>query len=236
MEERNNNTGLIVLITVLIMLVLGLVGFIVYDKVINKTNEPNTGENNKVENNEENKDSNENIDKEAEEDKQTNVAYKVGDRVTLIDSSVWHVIEDSATDNDFVTLLSSNNVNENYTITTSNAANYISTTFKNSLIKKLQASNNDIKEARLLTLNDVSSLSGISVGKLQPGTSLENGKTPEFLYEGVTMTSEYDEFDCNIMVCTNDGDATSPGRMCAATGSDTWPIRPVITISKKHVK
>lgn len=46
MEERNNNTGLVVLITVLVMLVLGLVGFIVYDKVIDKENEPNTEENN----------------------------------------------------------------------------------------------------------------------------------------------------------------------------------------------
>lgn len=236
MEERNNNTGLVVLVTVLVMLVLGMGAFIIYDKVINKTNEPNTEENNKVDNTEENNDSNENIDNEAEEDKQTNVAYKVGDKVTLTDSSVWHVIEDSSTDNDFVMLLSSKNVNENYTVTISNAADYISTTFKNNLIKKLQASSNDIKEARLLTLNDVSSLSGISVGKLQPGTSLENGKTPTFLYEGVTMTSEYDEFDCNIMVCTNDGHVTSPGRMCASTGTDTEPIRPVITISKKYVK
>lgn len=55
MEERNNNTGLVVLITVLVMVVLGLVGFIVYDKVINKTNEPSTGENNKVDNGEEGK-------------------------------------------------------------------------------------------------------------------------------------------------------------------------------------
>jgi len=39
--QKNNNTGIIITITVLVMLVLGLIGFIVYDKVINKTNEPN---------------------------------------------------------------------------------------------------------------------------------------------------------------------------------------------------
>ena len=55
MEERKNNTGLVVLVTVLVMLVLGMGGFIVYDKVINKTNEPSTGENNKVDNGEEGK-------------------------------------------------------------------------------------------------------------------------------------------------------------------------------------
>lgn len=232
MEERKNNTGLVVLVTVLVMLVLGLGGFIVYDKVINNTNEPNSGENNDVENN----DSNENIDNEVEENKQANRGYKVGDKITLTDSSVWYVMEDSSTDNDFVTLLSSKNVNENYTVTISNAANYISITFKSSLTKKLQARSEDIKETRLLTLDDVSSLSGISVSKLQPGISLENGKTPEFLYEGITITSEYDQFDCNIMICTNDGNATSPGRMCASTGTDTEPIRPVIIISKKYVK
>lgn len=46
MEERKNNTGLIVLITVLVMLVLGMGAFIIYDKVINKINEPNSEENN----------------------------------------------------------------------------------------------------------------------------------------------------------------------------------------------
>ncbi len=46
-ERRNSNTGLVVLVTVLVMLVLGMGAFIVYDKVINKTNEPSTEENNK---------------------------------------------------------------------------------------------------------------------------------------------------------------------------------------------
>ena len=50
MEERKNSTGLIVLITVLVMLVLGMGAFIVYDNVMNNTNEPNTGENSNNEN------------------------------------------------------------------------------------------------------------------------------------------------------------------------------------------
>ena len=40
MEERRSSTGIAVLITVLVMLVLGLGGFIVYDKVLNKKEEP----------------------------------------------------------------------------------------------------------------------------------------------------------------------------------------------------
>lgn len=54
MEERKNNSVVMaVIITVLVMIVLGLVGFIFYDKIINKTNEPNIEENN---NDEQNKD------------------------------------------------------------------------------------------------------------------------------------------------------------------------------------
>ena len=48
------------------------------------------------------------------------------------------------------------------------------------------------------------------------------------------MTSSFDQYDCNIMVCTNDGDKTSPGRMFESTGTE--PIRPVLTIAKNHVK
>ena len=39
MEEKKNNKGLVWLIVILIILVLGLVGYIVYDKVILNTSE-----------------------------------------------------------------------------------------------------------------------------------------------------------------------------------------------------
>ena len=45
MERERNNTGLIVVVTLLVVAVLGLIGFIVYDKVIKDSNEPNTEEN-----------------------------------------------------------------------------------------------------------------------------------------------------------------------------------------------
>lgn len=47
MEEKKN-TGLIIVIVILLIAVLGLGGYLVYDKVINKTNEPNVEENNDV--------------------------------------------------------------------------------------------------------------------------------------------------------------------------------------------
>ena len=46
MEERKNGKGLVVLITILVLIILGLAGFIVYDKVLKKEKvEPNTIEN-----------------------------------------------------------------------------------------------------------------------------------------------------------------------------------------------
>lgn len=57
MEERKNNNSVViaVIMTLMVVVIVGLVGFIVYDKVINKTNEPSIEENNKVENNEQEK-------------------------------------------------------------------------------------------------------------------------------------------------------------------------------------
>lgn len=51
--ETKNNTGLVVAVTILAMLVLGLVGFIVYDKVLREDGAVN-GENNNVEQGEKN--------------------------------------------------------------------------------------------------------------------------------------------------------------------------------------
>ena len=169
MEERKNNTGLIVLITVLVILVLGMGGFIIYDKVINKTNESDIEENNSETQN-------------TEDDLVVRKSYKVGDEVELADSSIWYVISNSEDTENFVSLLSSDNINKDYTITINNAETYLSTTYKTELVKNIKANGDEVKEVRLLTLKDISLLSGITESELQPGTSLENGITPAFLY------------------------------------------------------
>lgn len=47
MEERKNNTGLVVLIAALVIIILGLTGFIVYDKALKRDKaEPNITDNN----------------------------------------------------------------------------------------------------------------------------------------------------------------------------------------------
>jgi len=50
MERERNNTGLVVAVTVLAMIIVGLVGFIIYDKVADKPEEPNIEENGNLNN------------------------------------------------------------------------------------------------------------------------------------------------------------------------------------------
>jgi len=232
MEEKYENkkkNGLVIVIVILIIFVLALSGYILYDKlIVNKITESNTevneGNNSK---------NNENIDST---DKIAYKSYNLGDEVYLLDSSKWNVLEASLDSDEFIKLLSSENRN-NSNITFTNAPNYISTTYKSELVTKLNASNDDIKEARLLTLDDISKISGISVSNLMPGTSLENNITPAFLYQSDTITSSIDQ-NCPIMICSAIPEyyETSPGRICIGTQTEVFSIRPVITISKKYLK
>lgn len=225
MEENKNNKGLIVLIIILIIMVLGLGGYIVYDKIIsNKSTE--TNENNKQPN-----------ETNEEEQQKTYKSYKIGDTVALLDSSQWNVLKDSNEDEEFVTLLSVDNINKEYKITFTDAPTYVSTTYKSNLLSSLDANNTNIKESRLLTLEDISKLSGIDVSKLIPGESLENNITPAFLYQSETITSSVDQ-NIPIMVCNAvpEDYETNPGRICEGTQTFVFPIRPVIVISKRLIK
>lgn len=226
-NEKKNNNGLIAALVILSILVLGLGGYIVYDKVISNKN---------VESNNQNIDSSNSNSKNKIEQQKTYKSYQVGDKVSLIDSSSWNVLDNSTESDEFVTLLSIDNINKEYNITFKNASTYISTTYKSNLITKINANNDDIKETRLLTLEDISKLSGIEVSKLVPGESLENNVTPSFLYQSETITSSIDK-DCPIMVCNavSENYETNPGRMCIGTQTDVFPIRPVIKISKKYI-
>ena len=90
-----NNKGLVVLVIVLIIIILGLGGYVVYDKIFaSKTVENNmqAEENNNV------------------EQQKNYKSYNIGDKVDLLDSSQWNVLEKSDTDSEFVTLLSINHL------------------------------------------------------------------------------------------------------------------------------
>ena len=91
MEKEKNNTGIIVL---LLIIILGLAGYIAYDKVFTKE-----GTESKPEEKEEQTNN-------GEEESTKYKAYKKGDELTLSDGSKWLVITDSDENTDYVTALS----------------------------------------------------------------------------------------------------------------------------------
>lgn len=238
-ENKKNENGIIVL---LIILVIALGGYIVYDKIISsKAEETGVNDNNTNSNDNGLNDSKEKEDviddTNKNEQNQEIITYKVynlGDKVNLLDSSNWNVLEGSSENEEFVTLMSVDNINKDRSITFRNAPTYVSTTYKSNLIANLNANNDDIKDARLLTLEDISKLSGLEVNNLDAGVSLENNITPSFLYQGTTITSKIDENDCPIMIC--ESDMYNSARICEGTQTDKFEIRPVIIISKKYIK
>ena len=96
MEKEKNNTGIIVL---LLIIILGLVGYIVYDKVLsNKEETPVEDKTSTKVNANDESDTNTEVETE-------NKAYKKGEELTLSDGSKWLVIFDSDKNKDYVTVI-----------------------------------------------------------------------------------------------------------------------------------
>ena len=85
MESKRLSTGIVVLITTLVIAVVGLVGFIVYDKVIKKeeVKEPTTNEQNKP-STEEDKPSNEIVKKDFNVEIKNNILYINNNKVDFM--------------------------------------------------------------------------------------------------------------------------------------------------------
>ena len=242
MKRKKNNdiiilgiSGLVFVISIIVIIVyyagsLGETDNTVIDDsnniILNDNDSNNTNNTNNNTNNESNK----------KKDEQINGVYKVGDYVTLVNHTSWSVMANTNKDNQYVTLISDENINDSYRISYKKASEYLSTTYKNNLIKRLKASADEIKEVRLINLNDISKLTGISVNQLVPGKVIENKNTPLFLYEGDTITSNTSN-GLPIMICTLVSESTTndPGRICLGEDGEYFDIRPVITISKKYI-
>jgi hypothetical protein len=176
------------------------------------------------------------IAKQNEQEEVQNKAYKVGDSVTLKDGTSWIVIKNSDVNNDNVVLLSVDLLNTSGDIKFTGVKSYLQNEYKNSISNTLGVN----VDARLLTLGDISELSGIDVPSLVPGESLENGITPAFLYEATTLISD----DANMIldannpyiICTpyqEEYHEYEPGRICESTMTDHQAFRVVITVTKK---
>lgn len=157
--------------------------------------------------------------------------YKIGDTITLKDNSNWYVIEDSTSDDAYIVLLSPNNINDG-SINYQNAENYLETTYRNQVASSLKINPSDFI-VRLISLYDISIVSGINEEQLDVNSVIQNNKTPKFIYDSINLTNYTDEEGKPVLICPNNGNAI----LCSGNPPlNPWPIKPVIELSKDYIK
>ncbi len=163
-EEKKNNKGLYVIIAVLCLLVLGLGGYIIYDKSLSNI-QKDTNTNNKNHNvykeKKESKedDSKKNDSEEKENQKREYTPYEIGDKVTveLNDSnkSTFYVLKQSSKNEEYVTLFAEKEIGtsafqEDYT-----DENEFEGSLIQSKLNELTANWTNVKEKRLITAEEI---------------------------------------------------------------------------------
>lgn len=157
--------------------------------------------------------------------------YKIGDTITLKDNSKWYVIQDSKEDDSFVVLLGTQNINDG-TINYQNAEDYLENKYKVAFAKGMKA-DPDVITARLISLNDISIVSGINEEQLDVNSEIQNDKTPKFIYESINLTNHLDDNNNPVLICPNNGKAI----LCTGNPPlDPWIIKPVVELPKEYIK
>ena len=245
-KKNNGNATFLIAIIIFTISIVILLGYLIFNndtsiETENNFNYVDTGNN--IDDEKKDKDKNQNNNKnntgsdQVFTSKKESNSYKVDDTIILKNNTIWNVIKNSPANDNFVTILSDDNINENNSISYKSAANYISTTYKSKIEKAFKTNSSDIKEVRLLSINDISALSGISADQLVPGKSIANNKTPSFLYDSETITSSISN-GMPLMICSvvSESEDNNPGKMCLGSNSEYFPIRIVMTINKKFIK
>ena len=215
MTNQTKHSKVIIIIIVILAIILAIFGGIIgYDIFKDKKNN-GSGNGSKID--------------------YTKKAFNEGTKITLTDGSKWYVLYSCEAEDEYITLLSVNDVNTdkvNYT----QASNYLETTFKSKLVKGISSAQGDIQEIRLLTLDDIGLLSRIEPNMIIAGTSLENGVTSVFVYESESLIAA-EENDLPLLICKPEANSdTNPGRVCVGTQTEVFPVRAVLKISKKYIK
>ena len=192
--------------------------------------------------------------------------YDEGDSVTLSDGSKWHVLYETLEDNEYITLLSDEDVSDGATLY-GNLNSYLKGTYKTNLTTKLGIESSDIYGIRLLAYLDLANITKYNSSEFLPETPLSEFKVPEFISATETVTDTVyttDEANNPVMICTKDtksyvpvvktetntDDATEAkeetpvtsdstlgvARFCLGDSTKALPVRPVVVLSKKIVK
>ena len=153
--------------------------------------------------------------------------YKIGDQVTLIDSSNWHVIKDTSTSEESITLLKDDKIDTE--LKKDEIDNFLNTTYMKILKDNLSALSTDIKEVRLINTEDIKNITGLDTIELD--TTIEN---VDWLYNEKTVIGSTSSN--NLPLCIGKHDELEAGKLSEVTADDLLPLRPVITISKDYIR
>lgn len=153
--------------------------------------------------------------------------YKIGDQVTLIDSSNWHVIKDTSTSEESITLLKDDKIDTE--LKKDEIDNFLNTTYMKILKDNLSALSTDIKEVRLINTEDIKNITGLDTIELD--TTIEN---VDWLYTEKTVIGSTSSN--NLPLCLGKHDELEAGKLSEVTADDLLPLRPVITISKDYIR
>lgn len=203
----DSNTTNLTIIVILCIVLFGVGGYLTFHHFVLKSDVNDKG-----------------VDSEKIEEYES---YKIGDFVTLRDNSTWNLISESTQIDSDVNLLRSEQLED--LIDYKKAEDYVMNTFASKFAKSLNIGTDEVS-ARLLSIEDIRNITGI--GNLEPGVSMEDSNQA-FLYRSSTMTDEVVE-DTLILICESTSNELA--KICMGTGTNTWKIRPVISISKKYIK
>ena len=210
MEKDSNRTNLI--IVVILTLTLLTVGIIVLiNNILTKSSVEK--------NNQELIDNSEEI---TNTDVNTNIyynSYNIGDEITLIDSSNWNVIKESAKEENTITILK--NVEISTYVKKEEADTYLKEKYRKILKDNLGTSDNNIIEIRLLSLDDLKNV--LNDNNIDINYSINSSYS--WLYQNKTLLNN----DKTITINNN-------GTIIEEISNDIFPIRPVVTISKDLIK
>lgn len=239
---ENKNTKLIIVIVILSLLVVGLGGFIVYDKILNTSN---TITDNKT-----------NGDDSIDDNNTINKKYSVGDEITF-NNEKWNVIKESTENDDYVVVLKSAVLNElngkpfyecpaeddngiNCNMKMSNdykdsvSKKYFEETYINQLGKQnLKKVNNYF--VRLITIEELRDLGCDTNNKCDkaPSWLLSNSISWTMSYASDTPTM--DASKANVYAFGYDNYFESSDIQILGVGS-TMNVRPVINLLKSSIK
>lgn len=210
MEKDSNRTNLI--IVVILTLTLLTVGIIVLiNNILTKSSVEK--------NNQELIDNSEEI---TNTDVNTNIyynSYNIGDEITLIDSSNWNVIKESAKEENTITILK--NVEISTYVKKEEVDTYLKEKYRKILKDNLGTSDNNIIEIRLLSLDDLKNV--LNDNNIDINYSINSSYS--WLYQNKTLLNN----DKTITINNN-------GTIIEEISNDIFPIRPVVTISKDLIK